>query len=320
MALTGLPLLITSAVVALVLAVATGLLWWRVGRHRLIVRAALRPLALLLAEAVAVATVAIGANRALEIYPSWSVLFNGVRTVEKTTTAPSAGLEEWLHGQASQGHDNGLAFAWKPAEAATWRLPTAPVVTVPAAYFRDSAARFPVIVIVGSRHAEAPAAGWDDRRVLQTARAGGPAVAVFVRLDDPAAALPVLSKSLPEQLSRDLRVQSGNWSVAGIGPAQALALDLLREGETRYRSAALVNDGDRGPAGALLDRARHLPVGLDVVVVAASPAGAGLVSDAVPHPTGRLTAALRWIQQHNPPALSLPQVDPTAPVGGGPHE
>jgi hypothetical protein len=267
---------------------------------------------------VAVATVAIGANRALEIYPSWSVLVGGVRTVEKTATAPSAGLEEWLHGQATQGHDNGLAFAWKPAQAADWRLPTPPVVAVPAAYFRDSAARFPVIVVVAPRHAGPPAAAWDDHRVLQTARSGGSAVVVFVRLDDPAGALPVLSTSLPEQLDRDLRVQRGNWAVTGVGPAQPLALDLLRG--PRYHTAALVNDGDRGPAGPFLDRVRHLPVGLNVVVVAAAPAGAGLVSDAVPHATARLTAALRWVGQHTPPPLAPPLADPAAPVSGGPHE
>jgi hypothetical protein len=322
MTLTGLPLLITGVVVTLLLAAGTGLLWWRTGRvtrHTLLVRAGLRPLALLLTEAVAVATVAIGANRALEIYPSWSVLFGGVHTVDKAATAPSAGLEEWLHGQAGQGRDTGLSFAWKPAEAAAWHLPAAPMVAVPAAYFRDTAFRFPVIVVVGPRHAGAPAVGWDDRHTLQAARSGGPAVVVFVRLDDPAAALPVLSKALPEQLSRDLRVQPGSWAVAGVGAGQGLALDLLRESGDRYRAGALVNDGDRAPAGALLDRARQLPTGLDLLVVSATPAGAGLVSDAVPHPTGRLTAALRWLELHTPPPVAAPLVDPTAPVSGGSH-
>jgi hypothetical protein len=321
--LTGLPLLITGVVMTLVLAVGTGLLWWRSGRvtrHVRLVRAVLRPLALLLTEAAAVATVAVAANRALEIYPSWSVLFGGVHTVEKAATAPSAGLEEWLHSQADQGRDNGLSFSWKPAEAAAWHLPAAPVLAVPAAYFRDPVARFPVIVVIGPRHAGAPAAGWDDRRALQVARPGGPAVVVFVRLDDPAGALPTLSKTLPDQLSHDLRVLPGSWAVAGVGPDQTLALDLLHDSGDRYRTAALVGDGDRGPAVPLVDRARHLPAGLDLLVVAASPAGAGLLSDTVPHPAARLTAALHWIQQHTPPPLATPVVDPTAPATGGPHE
>jgi hypothetical protein len=319
--LTGLPLLFTGAAVTLVLAVVTGLLWWRgplAARHGWSARAVLRPLALLLTEAVAVATVAVGANRALDIYPSWSVLLGGVHAVEKTPTAPNAGLEEWLHGQAAQSRDNGLAFTWKPAAEATWHLPSEPIIAVPARYFQDSAARFPVIVVVGPRHVAAAAAGWDDRHALQVARSGGPAVVVFVRLDDPAAALPVLSKALPQQLGLDLRVQPGNWAVAGVGPAQTLALDLLHDHSGPYRTAALVNDGDRAPAAPLLDRARQLPTGLDLLVVAAAPAGTGLVSDTIPHPTARLADALRWMQHHTPPPLAPPVVDPTAPAGGGP--
>lgn len=324
MTLVGLPLLITGAVMTLVFATVTGLLWWRtarVTRHALLVRTVLRPLALLLTEAVAVATVAVGANRALDIYPSWSVLFGGVHTADKAAVAaPSAGLEDWLHGQAGQDRDSGLSFTWKPAEATAWHLPAAPVVVVPAVYFRDTALRFPVIVVVGPRHAGAPSAGWDDRSTLQVARSAGAAVVVFVRLDNPATDLPVLSTALPDQLGRDLRVQRDGWAVVGIGPDQPLALDLLHESRDRYRAAALVNDGDHPTAGALLDRARQLPAGLDLLVVAATPAGAGLVSDAVGHPTARLTAALRWIQEHTPPPLATPLVDPTAPAGGGTHE
>jgi hypothetical protein len=318
--LIGLPLLITGVVVTLVLAAGTGLLWWHTARmtqHVLLVRGVLRPLALLLAEAVAVATVAIGTNRALELYPSWSVLFGRVQTVDKAATAPSAGLEEWLHGQADQGRDSGLAFTWKPAEQLAWHLPSAPVVAIPETYFGDKTARFPVIVVIGPRQAGPPAAGWDDLHTLQVARLARPAIVVFVRLDDPAAALPVLAKALPDQLSRDLRVQPGNWAVAGVGPDQQLALDLVRESGDRYRTAALVNDGAQGPATPLVDRARQLPAGLNLLVVAAAPAGAGIVSNVVPQPTARLTAALRWLGQHTSPPLASPLVDPTAPVSGG---
>jgi hypothetical protein len=248
------------------------------------------------------------------------VLFGGVHTVEKTATAPSAGLEEWLHSQNSLGRDNGLSFTWKPADEVAWHLPSAPVVAVPDTYFRDKTARFPVIVVVGPRHAGPPAAGWDDRQTLQVARSVRPAVVVFLRLDDPAVALPLLTKDLPDQLSRDLRVQLGNWAVAGVGPDQQVALDLLREGGDRYRTAALVNDDAHAPATPLVDRARQVPAGLNLLVVAAAPAGAGLVSDVVPHPTARLTAALRWLRQYTSPPLTSPLVDPTAPPGGGSHE
>ncbi|GAA1794584.1 hypothetical protein HC028_22335 [Planosporangium flavigriseum] len=327
MSLTGLPLLITGVVVTLVLAVATGLYWrWtaRATQRVVLVRTVLRPLALLLTEAVAVATAAIGANRALEIYPSWSVLFGGARTVDgartadKATTAPSAGLEEWLHGQAKHGRGSGLAFAWKPAEALAWRLPSPPVVAVPDIYFQDRVARFPVIVVVAPSRARAAAAGWDDdRQALQIAHSGRPAVVVFVRLDDPAAALPVLATALPDQLGRDLRVQPVGWAVAGVGPDQRSALDLLQQNGDRYRAAALVDDGTHGPDAHLVDRARHAAPGLSLRLVAATPAAAGLDSDVVHQPTARLTAALRWLGHQTPPPLASPLVDPAVPASGG---
>lgn len=324
MSLTGLPLLVTGVVLTLVLAAGTGLLWWRggalTGRRGLVFRAAVRPLALLLTEAVAVLTVAVAANRALEIYPSWSVFFGGVHSVEKTATAPSAGLEQWLDSQADQGRDNGFSFTWNPTDLPAWHLPSAPVVAIPAAYFQDSEARFPVIVVVGPRHAGPPAAGWDDRYALQAAKPGGDTIVVFVRLDDPAPALPILAKALPDQLSTDLRVQPGNWAVAAVGSDERIALDLLHETGGRYRSAALVNDGDHGLAAPLVDRARQLPAGSNLLVVAAAPAGDGLASDTVLHPTARLETALRWIQRHTPPPLAAPLVDPTAPpLAGGSH-
>ncbi|NJC74191.1 hypothetical protein HC031_31420 [Planosporangium thailandense] len=322
MSLTGLPLLITGVVVTLVLAAGTGLLWWRtarVTRRPWLVRGLVRTLALLLTEVVAVLTVAIGVNRALEIYPSWSVFFGGVRDVEKVTTAPSADLETWLHGHAPEGRNLGFSFTWKPAEESAWKLAAPPVVAVPAAYFRDQTARFPVIVVAAPPRTDPPAGGWDDRHALQAARGADAAVVVFVRLADPAAALPVLTEQLPDRLGRDLRVQPDNWAVAGVGPAQALALDMVAGSRDRYLTAALVSDGSHAPAADLLDRARRLPAGLNLVVVAGEPAGKGLTSDTVAHPTARLTAALRWVQQRLPAPLAEPLINPTAPVAGGPH-
>lgn len=322
MSLTGLPLLITGVVVTLVLAAGTGLLWWRTARatrRPWLVRGLTRPLALLLTEAVAVATVAIGVNRALEIYPSWSVLFGGVRSVEKVATAPSADLEVWLRGHAPKDRDAGFSFTWKPAEEAAWKLAAPPVVAVPAAYFHDEAARFPVIVVAGPPQAAPPAAGWDDRHALRAARGADAAVVVFVRPTDPTSARSVLATQLPARLGRDLRVQPRNWAVAGVGAAQALALDMLTGSRDRYLTAALVCDGDHAPPADLLARARRLPAGLNLVVVAGQSAGASLVSDAVAQPAARLTAALHWVQQRLPAPLAEPLVDPTAPVTGGAH-
>ncbi len=316
MTLTGLPLLVTSAALTVALAVVTGLLWWRTGRHGIGARLAVRPVALLLTEALAVLTVAIAANRELDIYPSWSVLFGKVHTVEKAVAAPPAGLEEWLHGQAREGGQNGLAFAWKPAGGESWHLPAAPTVAVPPAYFHDSAARFPVVLVVASRKAGVATSGWDDRHALQSVPAGGSAVVVLVRVDDPAAARPVLTTALPAQLERDLRVQPANWCAVGVGPDLPLALDLLQHHSDRYGSAALVTDGEHGPPGPVIQRLKAVPVGLDLVAVAAAPVDGA--STAVAKPAGRLAAALRWAYQHTPAPLAAPLVDPALPPGGTP--
>jgi hypothetical protein len=316
MTLTGLPLLVTSTAVTLALAVATGVLWWWTGRRRregrrgVIARAVLRPLVLLLAESAAVATVAIGANRALEIYPSWSVLFGKVHTVGKAAAAPAADLEGRLRRQMKQGTDAGLVFPWKPAASGSWGLAAPPVVAVPAAYLRDADALFPVVVVVAPRHTGA----WDDQHALDAARSASSAVVVFIHLDDPAIALPALTTQLPAQLGHDLRVQPANWAVTGVGADQQVALDLLQKDGDRYRTAALIDDGAAGPAASLLDRARHLPAGLDPLFVTAKPVAGGLSSQAVPQLARRLPAALRWIQQRIPPPLAAPLVDPTAPT------
>lgn len=269
MSLTGLPLLVTGGVLTVALVAATMLTWRR--------RPALRALALLLTETVALLTVAVGANRSLELYPSWSVLLGTVPRPAPAAAAappPAAGLEEGLRADR-------LTFAWKPAGWESWRLAAAPLVTVAPAYLRDTAARFPVVVVVAG-----PAkAGWDDRHPPQVEGA----IAVYLRVTEPAAAVPALTTALPEQLGRDLRVQPMSWAVAGIGPGQPLALDLVGSGP--YRSAALV-DGGHGTPPVVRERMRQVPAGREVGAVTS------------------LAAALRWLHVRLPAPLAAPVVDP----------
>jgi hypothetical protein len=309
MTLTGVPLLVTGIVLTVLWCAATVLVWR--GRRRLWLRA----VALLVTETLAVLTVAIAANRSLELYPSWAVLLGTevqTRPVAVTAPAPPTGLEAWLHTRPA---DKAHTFSWRPTGHEAWKLPADPVITVPAGYLRDTAARYPVLVVLAPgtpppppppHPSTPPKAGAPKLHPPKEkapkekppapppppARpASGPAIVVTVRVDDPVAARPVLETALPEQLARDLRVQPAGWAVAGVGTDQALALDLLGD---RYRTAALVPDQTAHPA-SLRDRVRQAAPGREILLGE---------RDGLP-------AATRWLLDRLAAPLATPLVDRT---------
>src|SRR3954468_13480396 len=144
MTLTGLPLLVTGIALTVLWGAATVVVW-RGPRHRW-----LRAVALLLTETLAVLTVAVAANRSLELYPSWAVLLGSpVRhRPPAAAPAPPTGLEDWRRPRPG---DRSHTFAWQPIGHESWHLPAAPVVTVPADYLRHPTARYPVLVLLAPR-------------------------------------------------------------------------------------------------------------------------------------------------------------------------
>src|SRR5438270_71629 len=114
-------------------------------------------------------TAGLVVNRSLEIFPSWSALFNRHHAAPAPTVVadPTTRLDVWLHTRAVEGARNGLVFEWRPAGVGTWHLTAAPIIYVPPRYFTATAARFPVVVVVAPTRAGPAQGAWDPRKINQ---------------------------------------------------------------------------------------------------------------------------------------------------------
>jgi hypothetical protein len=312
--LTGLPLLILSIVAAVGALVGTILLWSRGGRARLFTRTA----SILLCEALAVFAGAIAANRALDLYPSWSTFFAKAKPpppAAKAVDAPPTVLNEYLAAHAQQGKQAGLALPWQPAGGAAWDLSGQPTLFLPPAYFTEATKSFPVIVVIAPSGSGPSQAGWDPQRVpalVGQASPSTPAILVLLRLDPPAPDAPLIA-GLATGLEQDLRVGRYGWAAVGVGGDAMVALDLLRAQPGRYASAALVAGGTGQVPVAWVGAVRAIRPGQSALIVAATPPvqqGPPLAIDLVTPPELRLPDALRSTYPLLPPPLAAPVPGP----------
>ncbi|MFF5076619.1 hypothetical protein ACFY36_06180 [Actinoplanes sp. NPDC000266] len=189
MSLTGRPLLLLTATLAVVVGVATVFFWPRGGRLRPLTRTT----GILLLEVLLVLTAGLEYNRREQFYPSWQALRGDTGTVAVTGEV-RAGL---LDRHALDG-----AVAWRPPGWEAWHLAHAPRVTVPADYASRPDVAFPVVLAFGGEARRTPGA-------------------VTVTVEPTAATTATALLTLPVQLGRDLRVTATDWDVRGTTPLAA---------------------------------------------------------------------------------------------------
>ena len=305
MSLTGRPLLVLSTLCLLGALAATIWYWQRGGRWQV----PMRTTGILLSEALLLWTGGLVANHALgDLFPSWSALLGQEERVAPPPTIvadPATRLDVWLHARALEGAHHGLVFEWKPAGAASWHLPVAPVIYVPPRYFTAPGLRFPVVLVVAPTAAGPGQSGWDPHKInLLVPRAdsdGTPAILVFLRADRPDEQL--LTQTLPGRLDGDLRVSARGWALIGVGTDGGVGPVGLTRAPLRFWSAVQVpEDGRPVP---------HVSGGLPAYL---DWQASWTVPGSTPAP-GRLPAALRWAYGRLPAPLAAPL---TGPPGAAP--
>lgn len=206
MTLTGTPLILLTAALAVAAGVTTAWLWPRGGRLRPVTRT----LGVLLLEALVVATAGLVVNRHEQFYPSWAALFGHTGTITVTRATEAGRLDQLLPaGQA-------VAVRWQPAALPDWRLAGPPRVVVPAGYRERPGDTFPVMLDLTADAAGAVAAALrtpDTVTVVAVPTAATTATALL---------------SLPAELRRDVRVSDTGWAVSGTGARAPLAAAFAR--------------------------------------------------------------------------------------------
>jgi hypothetical protein len=228
MRLTGLPLIITTAVLGLLVIAATVLLWSRFGRWRLLTRT----LGVVLAEALVVATVGLIANRSEEFYPSWQALRGDTGTTSSTAPPPAGRLDALLAGGRS-------TLPWRPASLASWHLATTPTVLLPRDYRDRPSTTYPVVLVLAGSTAEASAAA--------AAHADG--VVTVVATPTAATTVAALGR-MGVALGEDVRVTGYGWGLVASSGSASLAAGLVDSAPARFAGEALIGRGAR-PAGSV---------------------------------------------------------------------
>jgi hypothetical protein len=186
--LYGLPLLLASLLATAGALAATVLLWRRVARWQVPLRAA----CLLGCELIALVTAGLIVNRKLDLYPTWRSLAAAQAGVRGGRTAP--GRLDPAVPAAGGGFDVAVP-------------PYTLRVTVPAEYRHRRTARYPVLAAVSATPPPAVAC---------------PAVTVWVP-PGAAGALP----DLPARLAAELRVYPDGWAVVAADPDAVPAVAAL---------------------------------------------------------------------------------------------
>jgi lysyl-tRNA synthetase class 2 len=180
--LTGLPLLLLSAVVTVLVTAATIRLW----RRRL---PAVRVAGVLLIEALAVFTAGLAVNRSQQFYPSWPALAG--RTGTGTVI-------QKVHAGVLDAHVPPGPFPWHPSILSSWHLSGTPIVSLPVDYPERTGVTFPVVLVLG-------------------APAPHPPDAITVSIVPTARTTAAELGTLPGALRHDLRVSEIGWDVVGGG-------------------------------------------------------------------------------------------------------
>jgi hypothetical protein len=207
MSLTGIPLILLAAALA-VLAAAATVRFWRRG-------AAVRIPGLLVLEILTVLTVGLVANRHEGFYPSWQALGGG-QDSETVAPAPTGRLDAHLV--------DGSAVPWMPPDAARWRLARTAVLVVPTGYTKRTNVAFPVIVVLTTI----------DRVATVRAPADALTVVAVPTRDTTAADL----ADLPTQLAQDARATAGGWAIVADATHSVLARQWHNLVPGRFRTVA----------------------------------------------------------------------------------
>ncbi|WP_033345856.1 hypothetical protein [Catenuloplanes japonicus] len=243
MSLTGRPLIVLAALVTLLALGATVLLWRRSGRWRLVVR----PLGVLLVEALLIITCGLWANRHAQFYPTWSALLASGGSGQASYPKPVGALDRWV---ADHAPPDGT-FAWEPAGWEGWHLTQAPTVTLPPDYAAHPDRTFSAVVIVGGAGTPAP----DDARLADDhhrgsgtpAREGVVLIIVPVTVATPPE---VLATALPAAVTHDLRVTGQRWAmVAPTAAVLATSVAAIGLAAARYPAFAVVSTDKNAAAG-----------------------------------------------------------------------
>jgi hypothetical protein len=226
MSLTGIPLIVLSAVLTVLVAAATVFAWRRGGRWRLPARVA----GLLALEILIGLTAGLIVNRNEGFYPSWQALGGGQDT---TTVAPPPS------GRLDHTLDGGAALPWKPAAAPQWRLAGSPLLIVPPGYAEHSDRAYPVIVVLTTA----------DRVAAVRAQAAATADALTVVAVPTSGTTAAGLSTLPAMLAQDARATGTGWAIVADAAHTALARQwrVLAPSLFRTVTGTLATAADRLP-------------------------------------------------------------------------
>ncbi|MFI5844562.1 hypothetical protein ACIA8K_33180 [Catenuloplanes sp. NPDC051500] len=289
MSLTGKPLILLAASITLLALGATVLLWRRGGRWRLLIR----PLGVLLTEALLILTCGLYANRHEQFYPTWGALLAAGDNGPVAHPTPAGALD----GGLADDPPPGGTFAWRPAGWEKWGLAGAPAVTMPADYGAHPDRVYPVVVIVVDS-GDAPGHDGTDLSLgageAAPETAGRDAVLITVPVA-PSTPPEVLATGLPAAAGHDLRVTTQRWAlVVPARLATAVAVPVIGAAAPRYPSVAIIGvrpkDGST-PGGSTPTGGSTMPGGL------ALPEGVAVRWE------GTRAAAIDWAVKQTPPPL-----------------
>jgi hypothetical protein len=219
MALTGVPLIAVCVLLTLAAGAGTVLLWSRSGRWRTVVR----PVALVLCEALVVLSAGLVANRHEQFYPSWAALKGDTGTVTRTATQAAGRLD------GSFGPSR-LRTPWQPAGSAGWHLASSAHVAVPRAYLGGHGS-YPALLGLG---------GGSYPALLGLGGRPAPAGLVRVTVDPGRQTTAAELATLPSLLATDFRVTGHGWALVTSSACASLATQLIRDDPGRFAALAVV--------------------------------------------------------------------------------
>lgn len=323
MSLTGLTLTVLAFCGTAAVSAATVWGWSRSRSLRFV----LRPLGVLLTEALLLLSIGLVVNRQEDFYPSWAALLEPGKPAVPAYRTVAGGLDATITAQAAGKGALPQLITWQPAEWAEWRLTAAPTVVVPAGYSQHPQWRYSVVLVIAQSGQGWPTT-WQRPAGLNVAGGATHDVVVFATATSKTA-VPALTSQLPDDLRHDLRVTDHRWAVvtapanAGLTqravlstPGQYPAIATLltnppphakkpppkassRKPATSRPSTA---NGSSATALAALRRSAGghastgLPAGITSATIRAAPTTAGIL-------TG-LAAAVHWAAGQTPPPLA----------------